>query len=107
MTTTRIIVLLNLKPGKNKADYEAWARNTDLATVNALGSVDKFTVFAATGLLGSDARPPYDYIEIIDVADMDAFGRDVATPTMQQVAAEFQDWAEPVFILTRNIEDAA
>ncbi len=106
MTTTRIIVLLNLKEGKNKADYEAWARKTDLATVNALGSVAEFTVYAATGLLGSDARPPYDYIEIIDVADMDAFGRDVATPTMQMVAAEFQDWAEPIFILTRNIEHA-
>lgn len=107
MTTTRIIVLLNLKPGKNKAHYETWARNTDLATVNALGSVEKFTVFAANGLLGSDAKPPYDYIEIIDVADMDAFGRDVATPSMQRVAAEFQDWAEPVFILTRDIELAA
>jgi hypothetical protein len=107
MATTRIIVLLNLKPGKKKSDYETWAKQTDLATVNALGSVEKFTVFAASGLLGSDAKPPYDYIEIIDVADMDAFGRDVATPTMQQVAAEFQDWADPVFILTRNIEDAA
>jgi hypothetical protein len=107
VTTTRIIVLLNLKPGKNKGDYEAWAKNTDLATVNTLGSVEKFTVFAATGLLGSNARPPFDYIEILDVVDMDAFGRDVATPVMQRVAAEFQDWAEPVFILTRNIEDAA
>ncbi len=107
MTTTRIIVLLNLKPGKDRVAYEAWARNTDLATVNALGSVEKFAVFAANGLLGSDAKPPYEYIEIIDVADMDAFGRDVATPTMQRVAAEFQDWADPVFILTRNIEGTA
>jgi hypothetical protein len=57
--------------------------------------------------LGSDAKPPYDYIGIIDGAGKDGFGRDVATPTMQRVAAEFQDWAEPVFILTRDIELAA
>ena len=43
-----------------------------------------------TGMMGADAPPPYRYIEIIDVADMGAFGRDVAGETMQRVAAEFQ-----------------
>lgn len=103
MATTRIVVLLNLKPGKTATDYEAWACTTDLPTVNALGSVDRFSVHAATGLLGSDARPPYDYIEVLDVADMDAFGTEVASETMQRVAAEFQAWADPVFIVTRDI----
>lgn len=103
MATTRIVVLLHLKPGKGADAYEAWARATDLPTVNALTSVERFSVHAATSLLGSDARPPYDYIEILDVADMDAFGADVATETMQRVAAEFQDWADPVFIVTRDI----
>ena len=103
MATTRIVVLLNLKPGKSASDYEAWARATDLPIVNALGSIDKFSVHAATGLLGSDARPPYDYIEMLDVADMEAFGSDVASETMQRVAAEFQAWADPVFIVTRDI----
>lgn len=103
MATTRIVVLLTLRAGKDAGDYEAWARATDLPTVNALGSVEQFSVHAATGLLGSDGQPPYDYIEILDVADMDAFGSDVASETMQRVAAEFQDWADPVFIVTRDI----
>ena len=105
MATSRIIVLLNLKPGKDKAAYENWARETDLKTVNALGSVDKFAVLEMTGLMGSDDRPPYDYIEILDVNDMGAFGTDVSTDTMTRVAAEFQEWANPIFITTRDIAE--
>lgn len=104
---TRIIVLVNLKPGKSRTDYEAWARSTDLPIVNALGSVDGFALFETTGLLGSDAKPPYDYIEVIDVNDMDAFGRDVSTEAMGQIAAEFQAWADPVFITTRAVGQTA
>jgi hypothetical protein len=99
----RIVVLFNLKPGKSKADYEEWARSTDLPIVNALPSIEGFRVFEATGLLGSDALPPYAYVEIIDVADMDRFGTDVATETMQRVAAEFNAWADPLFLTTREI----
>lgn len=104
---TRIIVLVNLKPGKTASDYERWAVTTDLPTVNALKSVDSFTLFQSTGVLGSDAKPPYDFIEIIDVADMDLFGQEVSTEAMARIAGEFQDWADPVFILTRPIESAA
>lgn len=104
---TKIIVLLNLKAGKNAADYENWARTTDLPTVNGLSSVNSFEVLQSTGLLGSDDKPPFDYIEIIDVADMEKFGAEVSTEAMGKIAAEFQEWATPTFILTRNIENAA
>lgn len=99
----RLIVLLNLKPGKSAGDYEAWARTTDLPSVNGLKSVDRFEVFRSTGLLGSDQPPPYQYIEIIDVNDMALFGDEVGTDLMKRVAAEFQDWADPVFIATEPV----
>lgn len=54
----RIIVLFNLKPGVDAAAYEAWARSTDIPGVRALKSVDDFQVYRATGLFGSDAKPP-------------------------------------------------
>lgn len=107
MTISRIIVLFNLKPGKSSADYEHWARTTDLATVKGLKSIADFKVYEATGLLGSEAKAPYQYVEIIDVADMAVFGEEVASETMQRVAAEFQAWADPIFITTRDIESAA
>ncbi len=101
---TRIVVLFNLKDAGSAAEYEAWARSTDLPTVNALQSVDGFSVHRASGLLGTDAAPPYQYIEIIDVNDMGVFGDEVATDTMRKVAGEFQSFAEaPVFILTDEL----
>ncbi|HEX7855471.1 MAG TPA: REDY-like protein HapK [Sphingobium sp.] len=103
----RIIVLVNLKAGKTPADYERWAVTTDLPTVNALKSVDSFTLFQSTGLLGSDAKPPYDYIEIIDIADMDLFGQEVSTEAMGRIAAEFNEWSTPTFITTRPVTGEA
>jgi hypothetical protein len=100
---TRIIVLLNLKPGKSRADYERWAVSTDLPTVNALESVESFTLFESTRLLGRDDKPPYDYVEVIDLADMDLFGKEVATETMARIAGEFRAWADPIFIVTRPV----
>jgi hypothetical protein len=97
-------VLFNLKPGTDVAAYEQWARTRDLPNVRSLTSIDDFQIYRATGLLGSDAAPPYRYVEIIDVADMADFGKDVANEAMQKVAAEFQTFADnPQFILTEQL----
>ena len=103
MPTTRIIAFFNLKPGVKMGDYEAWARAKDLPTVNGLPSIRKFEVFKATEVMGSDAKPPYKYIEIIDVRDMGQFGADVATPVMQAVASEFQGMADVTFMVMKKI----
>lgn len=99
----RLIALFNLKAGVSVEDYEAWARTVDLPTVNGLGSIDRFEVFKTTGQLGSDAAAPYSYIEILDVNDMDAFGADVSTAAMQEVAAAFQGMADVIFLTTEQV----
>ncbi len=100
----RIICLFNLKEGASAAAYEAWARASDIPGVNALGSVAAFTVHRATGLFGSDAKPPYDYIEVIDIHGMDEFVADVSNPEFQKVAAAFGEFTDnPIFILTEDL----
>lgn len=100
----RIVVLFNLKPDADPVAYEAWARGTDIPGVNALGSVERFTVHRATGLFGSDAKAPYDYVEIIDIHGMDPFVADISDPEFQKVAAAFGDFADnPQFILTEDL----
>lgn len=100
----RIICLFNLKEGASREAYEAWARGTDIPGVNALGSVRGFTVHRSTGLFGSDAMPPYDYVEVIDIHRLDAFVADVTDPEFQKVAAAFGDFADnPQFILTEDL----
>ena len=100
----RIVVLFNLKADADVAAYENWAKTTDIPGVNAMGSVDDFSVYRTAGVLGSDAAAPYQYVEIIDIADMDAFGADVSTEAAQKVAAEFQQCADnPIFIMTEAL----
>jgi len=103
MASTRIIALFNLKPGVKVADYEAWARSVDLPTVNGLPSIRKFEVFKSAAVLGSDEKPPYRYVEILDVRDMGQFGEDVATPVMQAVAKDFGGMAEVTFMVMKKI----
>lgn len=99
----KIVVLFNLKPGVSVADYEAFARETDLPIVNGLPSIDKFEVLRATGLL-SGGPSPYAYLEILDVNDMGQLGTDVSTPTMQKVAETFRSMADnPLFIVTEAL----
>jgi hypothetical protein len=100
----KIICLFNLRPGVEPAAYENWARSGDIPAVNALGSVASFTVHKATGLFGSEAAAPYEYVEIIDIVGIDAFVADVTTPEFQALAAPFQNYADnPIFILTEDL----
>ncbi|MBS0568587.1 MAG: REDY-like protein HapK [Proteobacteria bacterium] len=99
-----VIVLFNLKPGVDRAEYEAWARGSDLPVVNDLASVDKFEVLKASGLLIGDGPAPYEYIEIMRIRDMEAFGKDLGSPAVQSGAAQFQQYADqPLFILASNL----
>jgi hypothetical protein len=99
----KIVVLFNLRPGVSVADYEAFARNTDLPIVNRLPSVNRFEVLKATGLLGGGAAP-FQYIEILDVKDLAQLGQDVATDEMKKVAGAFRALADnPQFILTEHL----
>ena len=100
----RIIVLFNLKPGVDRDDYERWARGTDIPGVRGLASVEDFQVYRTTGLFGTDAAPPYAYVETIDAPDPAAFGREVMTEAVQRFAAEFATYAEdPLFITTETL----
>ncbi|MBU2980030.1 REDY-like protein HapK [Alteromonas sp. C1M14] len=97
---TKIVVLFNLKDDANVKEYENWARTTDLPTVNALASVNQFSVLKSSGLLGG-GDAPYQYIEILDIASIESLMEDASSDTMQQVASEFNRFADnPLFITT-------
>lgn len=98
-----VIVLFNLRDGVDRAEYERWAIERDSPAVNGLPSVRQFRVQRAAGLLGSDAAPPYQYVEILDFDDLGALTADIAREPMQAIAAEFGQFADhPVFIVTEQ-----
>ncbi len=101
---TYLIVLFNLKDAAAAEAYEAWASATDVPTVTKLPSVDAFSVYKNMAVMGSDQAPPYQYVEVIAVNDMNQLGADTGSETMKQVAAEFQEFADsPVFMISNQI----
>ena len=100
----RIICLFNLKEGASRDDYEAWARGMDIPGVNALSSVYDYTVHRATGLFGSEGKSPYDYVEVIDITNLDHFIADVSDPAFQSIVSGFGQFTDnPMFILTEDL----
>ncbi len=98
----RIFVLFDLQESADPDEYERWAEETDAAAVRALPSIDSFEVFRIDGAL--EGESPHEYVEVIEVNDMEQFQVDVGTDRMQEVAAQFQERADdPVFIVGERI----
>ncbi|KAB7646541.1 REDY-like protein HapK [Polymorphobacter fuscus] len=100
----RIIALFNLKPGIDAADFEDWAKARNLPVVRAQPSIEEFQLYRTTGLMRADGAPPYAYVQVIDVPDMEGYDKDAASEAMQAVQDEFGERAEaPVFMLTEAL----
>lgn len=99
-----IIVLFNLKKQISVSEYEDWAKATDLPIVRGLDSIDSFSILKTTGLLATEEAPPFQYIEIINISDMNRFSEEVASDIMKKVAGEFHEFADaPLFITTDSL----
>jgi len=100
--TTRI-VLFNLKDSGSAAEYERWARESDIPAVRKLRSVASFEALKGAGLLGGGASP-YQYFEIFRINDLKLFGEGLATEAVQKMAAQFNTFADrPLFIVTEAL----
>ncbi len=100
-----LIVLFNLKEGVLASDYEAFAKDLDIPTVKSLKSVSEFQVFKSEGIFGSDAVPPYQYVEIIHFDSIENLVSDMGKePKMSEIPAKFQEFADnPIFIVSENL----
>ena len=72
-----MIVLANLKDGVDPEDYERWILESYAPAVRDLPSVEDWRDYRVSGLLGSDAAPPYQYVVTLEVNDMEQLGRDM------------------------------
>lgn len=105
----RIIALFNLKDGVSREDYESWARERDLPGVRSLVSVDDFNIYRATGVLFQEgATPPYQYVEVLDVTDMEGFMADCAGDLVKALAPEMAEYTQGVtFLTTERLSEIA
>ena len=100
-----LLVLFNLAEDADPTEYEQWAREVDVPTVEGLRSVDRMRVFKVGSMLGSDQAPPFRYFEVIEVNDLEKLGEEVTSEVMQPIAAKFQgEFAEsPIFLIADEL----
>ena len=89
-----MIVLVNLKEGVSPEDYERWILESYAPAVRSLPSVEGWRDYRVSGLLGSDAAPPYRYVVTLEVNDMEQLGQDMASEEMQRLFSELHDLAD-------------
>ncbi len=100
-----VLVLFNLHPEITPAEYEAWARNTDLPLLRGLNSVRAADLYRTVGLLGTGEAAPYAYVEILDIGNDEQFGDDVMSRELQRAADVFHRFTEgPLFIKLEPVE---
>ena len=97
-----MIVLANLKDGVDPEDYERWILEYYAPAVRDLTSVEDWRDYRVSGLLGSDAAPPYQYVVTLEVNDMEQLGRDMAGEEMQRLFSELHDLAEVTQIMAER-----
>lgn len=88
-----LITGLRLKDGVTAAQYEKFALEVDKPTCEGqLQSFASWNVHRVNGLHGTDAKAPYDYIEIVHITDLDQFERDLESSVVAEIGAQ----AEPL-----------
>lgn len=101
-----LITGLRLKAGVDPVDYERFALEVDKPTCEAeLPSFESWNVHRVLRLQGSEAEPPYDYVEVVHLSDLDQFERDLQSPVVAELGRRSEPLLEePDLIVTRLVE---
>jgi hypothetical protein len=101
-----MIVLVNLRDGVSKDDYERWVLESYAPAVKGLRSIEDWRNYRASGLLGSDAAPPYRYVVTLEVNDLGELARDMEGEEMQGLLSGLHELAEITQIVAeRFVQD--
>jgi len=86
----RVFFLNTLKDGVEPAQYESWIRRVDYPVARAQPSIKSYVVTRLAGLLTGEGEPPYQYLEVIEITDLEAYREGLHTAEMEQL---LQEWS--------------
>lgn len=85
---TKVFFLNKLKDGASPEEYEKWVREKDYPIARAAPSVKAYHVHKMEGTLMGGK--PYDYLEVIDITDIDSYKKDLDSPATKELLSEWQ-----------------
>jgi hypothetical protein len=95
----RVFFLNRLREGVDAGEYEAWIRRVDYPVARAQGAITSYTVTRIEGALSGEGESPYDYLEVIEITDLDAYRALGTLPEFEQLLQEWSQFvAEAVMI---------
>lgn len=91
----RVFFLNNLKPGVDPAGYEDWIRRRDYPIARKQEEISSYVVTRVEGPLSGGAASPYQYLEVIEITDIEAYraGMD-GDPEFDQLMHEWSQYGE-------------
>lgn len=93
MTQQRVFFLNTLKPGVDPKDYEEWVRTVDYPIARGQSAINSYVVTRLTGHLGGTGDLPCQYLEVLEITDIDEY-RTVGDTSAEfrRLMAEFNDY---------------
>jgi hypothetical protein len=102
----RVFFMNTLKPGVKPEDYEDWVRRVDYPIARKQESIQSYVVTRLDGMLNGDGDPPFQYLEVIEITDLDAYrGGMQGNPEFEKLLEEWGTYvADSVMVHGEVIE---
>jgi hypothetical protein len=100
-------VITTLRPGVRPEDYEKWLREYDYVVARTLPSIVSYRTHRIEGPITGAEGAGWNYIERIEVRDVEQYQRDLASPAGQELIRQLYEhyldrsrniffWSEPI-----------
>jgi hypothetical protein len=101
----RVFFLNRLRESADRTEYEAWIRRVDYPVARAQDAIQSYTVTRIDGTLTGEGESPYDYLEVIEISDLDAYRALGDLPEFRQLLEEWSGYvADAVLVHGEVIE---
>jgi hypothetical protein len=101
----RVFFLNKLREGVDPQDYEDWIGRVDYPVARAQGAITAYTVTRIEGTLGEGGESPYDYLEVIEITDLESYRALGSLPEFENLLREWSLYvAEAVMIHGEVVE---
>lgn len=90
--STRVFFLTKLREGVSPEEYEAWVREADYPVASQEPTVTAYSVARLDGTLAGDGDTRYDYLEVVEVTDLDRYRN--AAASNPAIATLLEDWSQ-------------
>lgn len=84
-------VITTLKPGVKREDYERWLREYDYVVAKKLPSIVSYRTHRIEGPINGAETAGWNYIERIEISDVDQYQRDMASPAGQELIRQLYE----------------